>query len=167
MIELQKNDLERLDSILDIISEHGLFGIDFKAIEKKQPDFFLNIIPEDLIDSVYFDHKVKEYERLASFFKKYDCGNVKEATAFEGGELTISKNHNSLQFKKQGGFKELYSELKEKKKRENIEFKKSKIDLKLAKKVLKEFPKTKWFARFGFIIAIVLLLKELYMLIWK
>lgn len=45
--------------------------------------------------------------------------------------------------------------------KESIEFKKSKIDLELAEKMLKEYPKTKWFARIGFIIALLLGLKEL------
>ena len=42
---------------------------------------------------------------------------------------------------------------------------KSKIDLELAQKMLKEFPKTKQFARIGLFIAIVLALKELYILL--
>ena len=44
---------------------------------------------------------------------------------------------------------------------------KTNTDLELAEKTLKEFPKTKWFARIGFFIAIVLALKELYILIKK
>ena len=44
---------------------------------------------------------------------------------------------------------------------------KTNTDLKLAEKTLKEFPKTKWFARIGLFIAIVLALKELYILIKK
>ena len=49
--------------------------------------------------------------------------------------------------------------------KERIEFEKSKIDLELAQKMLKEFPKTKQFARIGLFIAIVLALKELYILL--
>lgn len=49
--------------------------------------------------------------------------------------------------------------------RERIEFEKSKTDLILAKKMLKEFPKTKLFSRIGLFIAIVLAMKELYILI--
>jgi len=44
---------------------------------------------------------------------------------------------------------------------------KSEVDFELTKKTLEEFPKTKWFARLGFIIAVVLALKELYILICK
>ena len=49
--------------------------------------------------------------------------------------------------------------------KERIEFEKSKIDLELAQKMLKEFPKTKQFAIIGLFIAIVLALKELYILL--
>ncbi|MBW4971621.1 hypothetical protein KZY98_14240 [Croceibacter atlanticus] len=52
-------------------------------------------------------------------------------------------------------------------KRDEFELKKLKLETKIAENVLKEFPKTKWFARIGFITGIVLLLKELYILIWK
>ncbi|MDI1304354.1 MAG: hypothetical protein PSX42_05840 [bacterium] len=45
--------------------------------------------------------------------------------------------------------------------KERIEFEKSKIDLELSKKMLKEFPKTKWFARIGFVIAIILAVLEI------
>lgn len=41
---------------------------------------------------------------------------------------------------------------------------KSEVDFELAKRTLEEYPKTKWFARIGFIIAIILALKELYIL---
>jgi hypothetical protein len=44
---------------------------------------------------------------------------------------------------------------------------KSDIDFELTKRTLEEFPKTKWFARFGFIIAVALALKELYILLSK
>lgn len=71
-------------------------------------------------------------------------------------------------FLSQGGFTKIEEnrnfEFKKKDKRETLEFKKTKIDLELAEKMLEEFPKTKWQARIGITIAIVLLLKELY--IW-
>jgi predicted transcriptional regulator len=50
---------------------------------------------------------------------------------------------------------------------ENLEVEKLKTDLKLAQETLKEFPKTKWFARIGLFISILLALKELYILIKK
>ncbi len=45
--------------------------------------------------------------------------------------------------------------------KEKLEFEKLKTDLSLAKQTLKEFPKTKYFARIGAFIGIVLVLKEL------
>jgi len=51
--------------------------------------------------------------------------------------------------------------------KERIEFEKSKIDLVLAEKMLKEYPYTKWLARIGAFIGIVLGLKELGILIKK
>ena len=45
--------------------------------------------------------------------------------------------------------------------KERIEFEKSKIDLDLAQKMLKEYPYTKWFARIGFLIAVVLAVLEI------
>jgi hypothetical protein len=64
-------------------------------------------------------------------------------------------------------FAELDKERAEFKERENIEFRKSKVDLELAERVLKEFPRTKFFAWSGFIIGVLLLLKELYTMLYK
>jgi hypothetical protein len=50
-------------------------------------------------------------------------------------------------------------------KKEVVDFEKSKVDLELAKKVLKEYPYTKWFARIGFVIAIILAVLEI--IRWK
>lgn len=65
---------------------------------------------------------------------------------------------------KKGGWIK-YKECKNQK--DDLELNKLKVDLQLAEETLKEFPKTKWFARIGFFIAIVLALKELYILIKK
>jgi len=51
------------------------------------------------------------------------------------------------------------------KEKEQLEFEKSKIDLELAKKMLKEHPFTKWFARISFIIALILAAIEI--IKWK
>ncbi|MEL1241924.1 hypothetical protein [Flavobacterium flavipallidum] len=49
--------------------------------------------------------------------------------------------------------------------KERIEFEKSKIDLDLAQKMLKEYPYTKWFARISIFIAVVLAILEIIQ--WK
>ncbi|PVX49385.1 hypothetical protein C7377_1801 [Balneicella halophila] len=48
-----------------------------------------------------------------------------------------------------------------------MELIKTKTDLNLAQEMLKEYPRTKWFARISFAIVIILALKELYELIIK
>ena len=63
-----------------------------------------------------------------------------------------------IEIHKKGGWIE-YNKNKEEK--ERIEFDKSKADLILVKKTLKEFPKTKLFALIGAVISVILGLKEL------
>ncbi|MDT7832217.1 hypothetical protein RQM59_07485 [Flavobacteriaceae bacterium S356] len=45
--------------------------------------------------------------------------------------------------------------------KDELDLEKNKVDLELAKQMLKEYPKTKWFARIGFFIAICLAILEL------
>lgn len=77
----------------------------------------------------------------------------------------IASNNLTPVFLKQGGFTKYEQDEAEQKRiqeeRDNIAFEKSKIDLELAKKMLKEYPKTKWFARIGFIIGTGLALLKL------
>ncbi|SDY10564.1 hypothetical protein SAMN05444411_1261 [Lutibacter oricola] len=68
-------------------------------------------------------------------------------------------------FLSQGGFTEIEEkqtrELQKKNERENIEFEKTKVDLELARKMLKEYPKTKLIARISIIIGIGLAVLEI------
>tara|TARA_R110000868_G_scaffold224080_2_gene475971 strand:+ start:617 stop:1078 length:462 start_codon:yes stop_codon:yes gene_type:complete len=68
-------------------------------------------------------------------------------------------------FINQGGFTKQEKDEAEQKRiqneRDNIAFEKSKIDLDLAKKMLKEYPKTKWMSRLGFFIGTVLAILKL------
>ena len=75
------------------------------------------------------------------------------------------KNEKTFLFQKQGGFKALYADLKAERKREKLEVRKTEVDLDLAEKTLKEFPRTKFLAWSGFIIGVLLLLKELYIIL--
>ena len=167
MIELQKVDIEKLDFILNEISGVNFFGVNWKRIEELKPNFFENIKMLEPIDILDSEHKQREFERLASFFIKYECGEVIESTPLQKSPLVIKKNPFTIQFKKQGGFDNSYKILKENKKRENTEFKKSKVDLKLANKMLEEFPKTKLFSRIGAFIGIGLAILELVKWIMK
>jgi hypothetical protein len=122
MIELQKEDIEKLDIIIEEISDVNFFGIDFEEFEKKRPNFFVNIKVKKSNDLEYSSHKRREFERLACIVEKYNCGEVERPNPLSGRTLNIKKNSETLQFKKQGGFKKLYKILKERKKRENTEF---------------------------------------------
>tara|TARA_R110000796_G_scaffold252637_1_gene389550 strand:- start:1963 stop:2427 length:465 start_codon:yes stop_codon:yes gene_type:complete len=62
---------------------------------------------------------------------------------------------------------QLYEEEREQKRRRDLEVEKTEIDLEISKNVLKEYPYTKWFARIGFIIGVILLFKEFYALIYQ
>ncbi|TXE13786.1 hypothetical protein FUA26_02505 [Seonamhaeicola algicola] len=73
------------------------------------------------------------------------------------GDKTLSHNFNRNEihsFLKNGGMTNKWLEIESKR-----------TDLKLSKETLKEFPRTKWFARIGAFIGIVLALKEL--IEWK
>ena len=83
--------------------------------------------------------------------------------------LIIEKEHGNCTYliteKGEKYLKQITEKLDYEAEKERIEFEKSKTDLVLAQKMLKEFPKTKMFSRISLFIAIVLALKELYILI--
>lgn len=83
----------------------------------------------------------------------------------------IKSNPITKRFLENGGFTKLEKDkairLAREKEIEEIEFKKSKIDLELAEQMLEEYPKTKRFARIGAFIGIGLALLELIKWIMK
>ena len=83
--------------------------------------------------------------------------------------LIIETEHGNCTYlitqKGENYLKQITEKLDYEAEKERIEFEKSKTDLVLAQKMLKEFPKTKLFSRISLFIAIVLALKELYILI--
>jgi hypothetical protein len=90
------------------------------------------------------------------------------------GEMCLIDEPGLKVFNDGGWLKCLYSKKQQDieqsnslKEKDDLELRKTKADVELTELTLKEFPRTKWFARIGFIIAIVLLLKELYVLIWQ
>ncbi|MCK0115340.1 hypothetical protein [Gelidibacter sp. F63206] len=147
-----------LDKILDFLITHfnkkrNVWMPNVKSIQK---DLFPNYNEDQIISLL---NQIQNSRPDILTYKSTRAGDLIQITG-----LTES-------FLNQGGFTEIelgktVAEFK-KNDREKIELEKAKIDLELAKKTLKEFPKTKWFARIGFIIGIILLLKELYLLIWK
>jgi len=84
---------------------------------------------------------------------------------FGKNNTIINSNGCTQDFLNQGGFTAIYKqqELKKEKEFKNIELKKATVALELTKKLLKEFPQTKLFARIALIIATLLAVKELYL----
>jgi hypothetical protein len=76
--------------------------------------------------------------------------NIIDKTSFE-------LNKKGFSVIQEGGIEKFIENEKELK---DLEFEKSKIDLELSKKTLKEFPKTKFRARIAYIIAIILALVQ-------
>ena len=105
--------------------------------------------------------KIDEYFDRTVFLKNIDF--------LERNSLIVEDNNRdsiySITEKGKRFLNQIIEEEKHIAEKERIEFEKSKIDLILAQKMLKEFPKTKQFARIGLFIAIVLALKELYILL--
>lgn len=83
----------------------------------------------------------------------------------------IRFDNNAFSLTKEGfsflSFEEMEKDILLQKEKENIEYEKNKIDLELSKKILAEYPKTKWFARIAFFIALGLAMLELIKLFIK
>jgi hypothetical protein len=100
-------------------------------------------------------------ERFASKMEEHDLISV-------NGDFAFIEDFGFEVYKKGGWVKYLEDlttrsnqEAENKKNKEAIEIEKTEIDLQLAKKMLQEYPKTKWIARIGFIMALVLFILEL------
>lgn len=145
------------DNINDLIELNlqRIFNTEHKALFREN---FVDLNEKSLYDSL----RLAEYMEQKGLIKLGPT-NRKYCRLTEKG-FKISEN---------GGWKTFLEteekfNLEENKRKsyiENLELEKTKLDIDLAKKMIKEYPKTKWFARIGFIIAIALALKELYILI--
>ena len=125
--------------------------------DQKINDLLLEIHENDThkIKSIYDfkqnNNEFRAYQNLILFKMYKELDLVIKVT---GGSVALSEK--GLRISENGGWiKHLESE----KEKQEFEFEKSRIDFDLAKKTLKEFPKTKWYARIGLIIAVVLALK--------
>lgn len=157
-IEFDKKDILILDFMIDEVLNDNYVNVDYLIAQ--------NIIAPykgELFDRDFNYDPNHEFLKYFHIIKSY---NVCECIDTMDGEF-IKSNTSTMYFKSQGGFKKVYDNLLKNSQKEEIDFEKSKVDLDLAKKMLKEFPKTKWFARIGFAIAILLALKELYILLCK
>lgn len=112
---------------------------------------------ESLKQAILKDKNVDEVEFLLKEItkEKPELLNVK---IIYGHQFAVTPTGLIESFLNSGGFTKIESDFKEK---QDLESRKSKVDLELAEKMLEEYPKTKWFARIGFFIAVVLGLKEL------
>ena len=136
---------------------------------EKEIDRILNKVKNEFDFAPEHSANFENREKFLEYNRAFILLKTKGFIGIERNRYTLFEK--GLEVLEVGGWKTYQQLLKEKKQREAekelIDFEKSKIDLALAKKMLEEYPKTKWFARIGFIIGIVLMLKELYILIWK
>jgi predicted transcriptional regulator len=105
--------------------------------------------------------KIEEYFNKTAFINNIE---VLENNGF----IVEDKNRDSVYSITDKGNKcldQINKELEYIAEKERVEFEKSKIDLQLAQKMLKEYPYTKWFARISIFIALVLAILEIIQ--WK
>lgn len=129
---------------LDLILEN--------CIKKDDKPLFAHDIKNDILQELTEDEIILLLTKISN-----SSDPIAEVTISENTEC-IEKNGITERFLKQGGFSAIEKEeIKNQEKqayKENLELEKTEVDLDLAKKMLKEYPKTKWFARFGFFIAL-------------
>ena len=106
-------------------------------------------------------------EKIDFYFERTSFLN--NITILENNSLITETEHGNCVYliteKGKKFLKQITDKLDYETEKERIEFEKSKTDLMLAKKMLKEFPKTKLIARISIFIAVLLALKELYILV--
>jgi hypothetical protein len=98
------------------------------------------------------------YPKIENYFDRTVF--LKNIVYLENNSLIVKDdNGNTIYSITEKGDKlltKITKQLEHESEKDRIEFEKSKIDLELAQKMLKEYPCTKWFARIGFAIAIIL-----------
>lgn len=154
MKEFNKKDIHALDFMIQtIILNEFVYMEDLVA---KQ------LIKYDIKSTLDFNVRAKEaamdeFVRYLSILEAYDVCICSYNQDQEYGK----KNEKTFQFQKKGGFQNLYTLLKKRRKRKKLEFQKTKVDLVLAEKMLKEYPKTKWIARISLVITMILVILEI------
>lgn len=128
-------------------------------------DFNLNLLKEGLdlraLELRNIDNKILEDEKSLALFKRMHS----ESLVYTDQFTRIQLSTRGYEILANGGWLKNVEDEKNKSdflaQKEIIDFEKSKVDLELAKKVLREYPYTKWFARIGFAIAIILAVLEI------
>ena len=134
-----------------------LIDINLKLIH----DSDFGIMKDDLVNE-----NGEEFQKSGEWYKAVDLAErlKNERLIKFKDELCLIENFG-IDIVKNGGWiehlKQIEKQSKFNAKREKIEFEKSKVDLELAKKMLKEYPRTKWIARISIIIGISLAILEL------
>ena len=102
-------------------------------------------------------------EKIDFYFERTSFLNNIEI--LENNSLIIETEHGNCTYliteKGEKYLKQITEKLDYEAEKERIEFEKSKTDLVLAQKMLKEFPKTKWIARISIVIALGLGILEI------
>ena len=132
-------------------------------------DFNLNLLKDGLdiraLELRNTDNKILNDEKSLALFKTM----ISESLIFTDQYHSIQLSTNGYEILANGGWLRYVENEKSKSdflaKKEALDFEKSKIDLDLAQKMLKEYPYTKWFARISIFIALVLAILEL--IRWK
>ena len=127
-IEFDKKDILILDFIIDEVLNDNYVNVDYLIAQ--------NIIAPykgELFDRDFNYDPNHEFLKYFHIIKSY---NVCECIDTMDGEF-IKSNTSTMYFKSQGGFKKVYDNLLKNSQKEEIDFEKSKVDLDLAKKMIR------------------------------
>lgn len=132
-------------------------------------DFNLNLLKDGLdiraLELRNIDKKILDNEKSLALFKTM----ISESLIFTDQYHSIQLSTRGYEILTNGGWLKYVENEKSKSdflaKKEIVDFEKSKIDLDLAQKMLKEYPYTKWFARISIFIAVFLAILEI--IRWK
>lgn len=119
MIELQKEDIPLLDFIIDELCVNKSSSIDIKYLQEKQL-FGFGKKEFTSVDNLVFEED-DEFKRILSIFEHFKCAEI-VITFSDKKRKGIAKNSKTLQFKRQGGFKNEF------KKEERIKLREKKQD---------------------------------------
>ena len=159
MTRLRKEDVIILDKVLDYLIEST--WMDPLELER------LSIIPspndvfEIILKSDYYE---LEFVRLSVFFSERDLAEFKRTKS--GPNMMVRKGF-ATNFRANGGFASAFQLQIKVDEIEAVDLEKSKVDLELAKKTLNDYPRTKWMARFGFVVPILLFILEVIRILTK
>lgn len=134
------------ESMNDIELKNHLFFIKQNVVNLRDQDLYNKI--DEYFDRTVFLQNIEFLEKNSLIVEDDNRDSIYSIT--EKGEKYLAQIIKEFEYNSE---------------KERIEFEKSKIDLDLAQKMLKEYPYTKWFARISILIALVLAILEVIQ--WK